>query len=263
MPRKHMNGIDLNNQRGVNVGDPSAATDIANKQYVDNVARGLVIKDSVRVASTANINLAAPGATIDGVAMAANDRFLAKDQTTGAEKGIYIWNGAAAAATRALDADNGTELRPGTTVYVNEGTVNGDKQFVITSDTTIVIGTSNMTWSVFGGGTTYTASNGVLLTGSNFTGVVVASGGLTVGASGFAIDTSVVGRKAAANIGNGALSVIAVTHNLGTKDVTLSMRETATDAVVDTDWVATDINTVTFTFPAAPSNNQYRCVIMG
>ena len=154
MSRKVLTGIDNNNQRGINFADPAAATDAANRQYVDNLVRGLVIKDAVRAASTATINLAAPGATIDGVAMAANDRFLAKDQATGAEKGLYIWNGAAAAATRTLDADTGTELRPGTTVFVTEGTVNGDKQFVITSDTAITIGTTAHTWALFGGGTT-------------------------------------------------------------------------------------------------------------
>lgn len=49
---------------------------------------GLAWKDDVRAASTANINLASPGASIDGVTMAANDRFLAKNQTAGAENGI-------------------------------------------------------------------------------------------------------------------------------------------------------------------------------
>jgi hypothetical protein len=261
--RQFLNGIGANNQRIQQVGDPAAATDAANRQYVDNLVRGLVIKDAVRAASTATINLAAPGATIDGVAMAVNDRFLAKDQTTGLEKGLYVWNGAAVAATRSLDADTGTELRPGTAVFVTEGTVNADKLFVISSDAAITIGTTAMTWTVFGGGTTYTGSNGVLLTGANFTGVVAPAGGLTVGASGFAIDTSVVSRKLSGSMGNGALTVIAVTHSLGTKDVSVTMREVATDAGMDTDWVATDVNTVTFTFPTPPTASQYRWTIQG
>ena len=263
MARKFLNGTDNNNQRVQGVADPAAATDAANRQYVDNLVRGLVIKDAVRAASTATIILAAPGATVDGVAMAVNDRFLAKDQTTGAEKGIYIWNGAAVAATRSLDADTGSELRPGTAVFVTEGSTNADKLFVISSDAAITIGVSAMTWTVFGGGTTYTASTGVVLTGANFTGVAAPSGGLTVGAAGFSVDANVVSRKISGSMGNAALTVISVTHSLGTKDVSATMREVATDSAVDTDWVATDINTVTFTFATAPTASQYRWTIQG
>ena len=47
-------------------------------------------KDEVRVAATANINLAAPGATIDGATMASGDRFLATAQTAAPENGVYV-----------------------------------------------------------------------------------------------------------------------------------------------------------------------------
>jgi hypothetical protein len=65
---------------------------------------------SVRVASQSNLTLAAPGAIIDGVAMAAGDRVLVKNQTIAAENGIYVWNGAAFPMTRAADADAAVEL---------------------------------------------------------------------------------------------------------------------------------------------------------
>lgn len=258
-----MNGLDLLSQRITNLGDPSTSTDAANKQYVDNFVRGLTFKEPVRAASTGNITIATPGATIDGVTMSANDRFLAKDQTTGAQKGIYIWNGAAVAATRATDADAGTELKPGTVVYVTEGTTNADKQYVITSDVAITIGTTDQTWSQHGGGLTYTGSNGVNVSGTNITGVAAASGGLTVGASGFSIDTSIVARKASGNMGNGSLTSIPVTHSLGTKDVSVTVREVSNDAFALTDWVATDTNTVTFTFATAPASNALRWTIIG
>lgn len=263
MTKKITNGLDLQNQRIQGLGDPQAGTDAANRQFVENIARGLSFKDPVRAASTGNINLAAPGSSIDGVTMAAGDRFLAKDQATGSQKGIYVWNGASAAATRAPDADSGTELRPGTTVFVTEGTVNGDKQFVITSDTAIAIGTSDMTWSQFGGGTTYTASNGATLVGNDFRGVAAPGGGLTVGATGFSIDTAIVARKVAGNLGNGTLTSIPITHNLGTKDVHVSLRLNSTDEEWIADWVATDANTVTFTFPSAPASGAYRYAIFG
>lgn len=262
---KIMNGLDLLAQKIINLADPSANTDAANKQYVDNVARGLQWKAPVRSATTTNGTLAtayANGQSIDGVTLATGDRILLKNQTTASENGLYVV-AASGAPTRAADADGGTELAPGTSVTVTEGTVNGDKAFMIISDAAITIGTTSQTWGQLGGGTTYTASNGVNLTGSNFTGVAQASGGLTVGASGFALDTSIAARKASGNIGNGSLTSIPFTHSLGTKDIVVSVREVATDAVVICDAVATDTNTVTLTFATAPASNAYRVTVIG
>lgn len=67
-------------------------------------------KADVQAASTVNINLAAPGATIDTRTMASGDRFLAKDQTAPAQNGVYVWNGASTPATRAADADTSADL---------------------------------------------------------------------------------------------------------------------------------------------------------
>lgn len=260
---KILNGLDLQNQRITSLGDGSGATDAVTKQQLDNAVRGLIIKEAVRVASTTAITIASPGTTIDGVTMAVNDRVLEKDNATASARGIYIWNGAAVPMTRALDADTGTELRPGTTVFSTEGTVNADKQWIITSDVAITIGATAQTWSNFGGGTTYTASNGVVLTGSNFTGVAVASGGLIVGSSGFAVDTAIVSRKLSGVLGNAALTSITVTHNLGTKDVDATLRQVSDDAMVMSDWVSTDINNVTFTFAVAPATGALRWTIQG
>ncbi|MBA9071851.1 hypothetical protein FHR71_005644 [Methylobacterium sp. RAS18] len=263
MSKKVGNGLDLQNQRIVALGDPSAATDAANKQYVDNIARGLSWKAPVRAASTANTSLAAPGATIDGVTLAPGDRILLKNQAAGAENGIYTWTGAAAALTRTADADSGSELNPGTAVTVTEGTVNADRVFVIISDAAVTIGTTATTWGQLGGGASYTASNGVQLAGANFSGVAAPAGGLTVGATGFSIDASVVARKVSGNMGNGSATSIAVTHNLGTKDVHVSVRLNSTDEEWIVDWIATDTNTVTFSFPSAPAANAYRYAIFG
>lgn len=260
---KIMNGIDLQGQRATSLGDPVGATDAANKQYVDNVARGLFWKEPVRAAATGNVTLATPGATFDGVTLVSGNRVLLMNQSNASQNGIYVWTGASTPLTRASDADNGTELAPGTAVTVTEGTVYSDKSYIIISDATIAIGTTAMTWGQLGGGAVYTASNGVQLTGANFSGVVAPSGGLTVGASGFAIDTSVVARKISGTLGNGSLTIIAVTHNLGTRDVQVTLREVTTDAMVLTDWVATDTNTVTFTFAVAPAASSLRWAIVG
>lgn len=258
---KIMNGLDLQSQKIVSLADPTANTDAVNKQYVDNVARGLQWKAPVRAASTTNVTLASPGATIDGVALAGNDRVLLKNQTTASENGIYVWTAAGSALTRAIDADNGGELAPGSSLSVTEGTVNADKVFMIISDAAITIGTTSQTWGQLSGGTTYSGGNGISVAGSVITAVAAASGGLSVVAGGIQLDNSVATRKFSANIGNGSATSIAVSHNLGTQDIILAVRDTATNAGVLVDWVATDTNTVTLTFAVAPASNAYRATV--
>lgn len=117
---------------------------------IKNLIKGGDYKDSVRVASTAAINLAAPGANIDGVAMVAGDRFLEKNHGTASSRGIYIWNGAAVAATRALDADTGAELNSGVIIPVEEGTANADTNWQLTTDGAVTIGSTALTFAQTG-----------------------------------------------------------------------------------------------------------------
>lgn len=258
---KIMNGLDLQSQKIANLADPSANTDAANKQYVDNVARGLSWKSPVRAASTTNVNLASPGATIDGVTLAANDRLLLKNQTTASENGIWVWTASGSALTRSIDADNNGELAPGASLSVTEGSTNADKVFMIISDAAITIGTTSQTWGQLAGGITYTGGNGVSVAGSVIS--AVANTGVSVTGSGIGIDTSVVARKFSANLGNGSLTSIAVTHSLGTQDVNVAVRDASSQSGVLADWVATDANTVTLTFAVAPASNAYRVTVTG
>jgi hypothetical protein len=104
-------------------------------------------KLSVRVGSTANLTLTGPGATIDGVTMAVGDRFLAKNQTTASQNGLYVWTGAATAAVRTLDADGANELTPGVIIYVEEGATTGAKTWKLDNIGAITIGTTALTFS--------------------------------------------------------------------------------------------------------------------
>ena len=263
MAKKVLNGLDLQSQRIVGLADPSASTDAANKQYVDNVARGLYWKAPVRAATTASGTLAsayAGGQSVDGVVLATNDRILIKNQATASENGIYTVN-ASGAPSRAADADTNGELAPGTSLSVTEGTANGDKAFIIISDAAITIGTTAQAWGQLSGGATYTGGNGINVAGPVIS--AVAHTGILVTGSGIAVDASVVARKFSTNVGNGSATSIAVTHGLGTKDVAVSLREVASDAGVLTDWTATDTNTVTLSFAVAPASNAYRVTVAG
>src|ERR1700712_1667618 len=229
---KVMNGLDLQAQKIINLADPSANADAANKQYVDNVARGLAWKAPVRSATTTNVTVAAPGALLDGVALTPNDRVLLKNQATAAQNGIYLWAASGSPLVRAVDADTAGELAPGTAASVAEGAVNGDAVFVIISDTAITIGTTAQTWGQLGGAGSYSAGNGVSVAGAVISAVAQAGGGVSVGVGGIALDASIAARKYSASVGNGSATSIAVTHGLGTKDVAVTLRQNADDAGV-------------------------------
>jgi hypothetical protein len=292
---KVLNGLDLGSQRIQNLADPSTTTDAATKQYVDNLVQGLSWKTAVRAATTTNGTLAsafANGSVIDGVTLVTGNRILLKAQTAPAENGIYVV-AASGAPTRATDADVAAEL-VNATVYVSEGTTLADTAYVCTTNAPITLGSTGLTWAQTGGGTTYTAGNGltgsttfaVLANGTSVdvsssgvkiadaaggNGLTVASGilavgagtGVTVAADTVGIDTSVVVRKYAVAIGNGALTAIAVTHNLGTFDITHSVQNATTHEIVWADPVATDANTLTLTFAVAPTSGQYRVTVHG
>ena len=149
---------------------PSASTDAANKAYVDSVAQGLDAKDSVVAATTVNGALTTAYENldvIDGVTLATNDRILIKDQTAPAENGIYIVN-ATGAPTRATDTDIWDEL-VSAFVFVEEGTVNADTGWVCTVDAGGTLDTTDVTFTQFSGAGSYTAGNGLDLTGTEFT----------------------------------------------------------------------------------------------
>lgn len=106
------------------------------------------IKKEVRAASTANIDLTTGGTlTIDGVSLSVGDRVLVKNQSTGAENGLYeVQSGS---WTRTLDADETGEVFAGEVVFVAEGTLNADTGWINTTNGTITVDTTAQTFSKF------------------------------------------------------------------------------------------------------------------
>lgn len=226
------------------------------------LAEGIAWKDNVRLASTGNVNTAAPGANMDGPALAANDRVLLKDQTDPKENGIYIWTGAATALTRAADANAFDELESAV-VTVDEGTANTGTTWRQTQ-VNGVIGTNNIVWTLFGAtvpdATETTAGKAEIATqtetdtGTDDARIV----------SPLKFKTSTLRAKGyAATFGDGSATSYAITHNLNTRDVVVRVYETAgnfREVLCETQ--LTSVNQVTLVFSAAVASNALRCVIV-
>lgn len=131
-------------------------------------------KKSVRVASTGNINLAATLTVIDTVALNDQDRVLIKSQTTPAENGIYVWSSSSSLLSRSRD---GLQFSDGLLVTVQEGAVNADTLWKLTTNNPITVGVTGLTFEEQreGGTLAETLALGSFTGGTN---IIISSGDL-------------------------------------------------------------------------------------
>jgi hypothetical protein len=245
----------------INLPTPSSNGDAATKSYVDSLVEGLAWKDSCRVATQSNINLSSPGATIDGVTMASQDRVLVRTQTTASQNGIYVWNGSSSAMTRSLDANTFAELEQAVTT-VEEGTSAGSSYRQDQVNGTI--DSSTVTWQTFGvsapsastttAGTIRIATQTEVNTGTDAT--------IAVTPSTLASWSGRV-KKYATSIGDGSATSYTVTHNLASLDVAVTVFNNSTGDEVIADVTHATTNTLTIVFATAPASNAYRVVVLG
>lgn len=228
------NNLDADGYKIVNLDSPTSSTDAANKAYVDSQISGA--------------NLSFYGTT-DEVEVSK----VGNDVTIGLPDDVTITGEITAASghiTGNLQIDGNVNI---------EGTLNAvNRTEVNIEDNTIVLNT-------------------------NFTGTPTANAGITVN-RGDSADVSVtwnetndqwtltnngsnyhaIARKFAMDIGNGVLTTIPVTHNLGTKDVTVQIFENNADYnQVEADVQHTSLDEITVKFAVAPSTNEYRVVVVG
>jgi phage-related tail fiber protein len=114
---------------------------------LDGALSSLAIKAPCRAGTTAAITLSGLQ-TIDGVALAADDRVLVKDQTDGTENGIYIAD--TSGWERAVDFDGNQDVRQGTIVFIAQGAINGTSVFRITTANPITIDSTSIAFASMG-----------------------------------------------------------------------------------------------------------------
>jgi hypothetical protein len=264
MARKFFTDADFQStSKVVNLPAPTASGDAANKAYVDSAVDGLKWKQSCRVSTVgSNLNLASPGATIDGITMASQDRVLVRSQSTGSQNGIYIWNGASTTMTRALDANIFAELEQAV-VSVEEGT-DANTTFRQTAING-VIDVATVSWVSFGTsaptatetttGIAELATQAETDTGTDDARIVTPlklanwSGRI---------------KKVSANIGDGSATTYTVTHNLNSRDVIVRVFPNSGNYDdVEVDVQRTSVNDVALVFATAPATNAYRVVVIG
>ena len=158
------------------------------KAYVDSVASGLDLKCSSHAATTANLSAdynngtSGVGATltnnstqaalsVDGQTMASGERVLVKDQSTAAQNGIYtvttVGDGSSNwVLTRATDFDTSTEITSGAFTFVETGSSYADSGWVMTTDGTVTVGTTALSWTQFSGAGQITAGDGLTKSGN-------------------------------------------------------------------------------------------------
>jgi hypothetical protein len=134
---------------------PSTDQSVATKLYADTNPK----KNSCRVRASAlggtssggpgpgrtvTANPAAAMPTIDGVTIAVNDRILYDTGTANAANGIYTVTQITSPwiIVRSTDADTSTKMQAGMSVYIQEGSVNGGRKYLLTTANPLTIDTT-------------------------------------------------------------------------------------------------------------------------
>jgi hypothetical protein len=251
------------------LGNPTSDQDAATKYYVDQAVQGLTWKAAANLLSTVNVALTGSTGTLNidtyGALTSADAgyRIVLTNQTTDTEDGIYVYadNGTNYTLTRSTDANPYTELI-GASIYVQEGTTKAGTSWVQSNH--YLTSFAGQTWVQIAGPGTLTAGNGINITSNVVSAVVESGAGLSLSGSGLAIDTAVVVRKYAASVGDGSNTTYTVTHNLGTKDVQVTVYDNSSpyaEVVVDVQHTST--TAIAVLFSVAPTSNQYRVVVQG
>jgi hypothetical protein len=266
--------IDLNFSgvaRPVNVPLPVVGGDGVNKAYVDAAitqvgesVTGLKWLEDAAVGTTASINLASPGPTINGVFLTNGMRVLVKDQADNTQNGVYVFN--AGALTRAADADTSVELTQA--VITTKGGTVGTGISYRQVETPVVLGTSPIRWDVFNISAPLATTTVAGLIEIAETAEVIAGTSPNLAVTPLtlkeALDGGLAGGAAqgrAFTIGDGFSTSFALNHDLNTRDISVSIRTTGTWEEVLAESTATTTSQVIVAFSRIPNVAEFRVLL--
>jgi len=209
-------------------------------------------KQAVRVVTTTNINLTGAPATVDGVALSANNRILVTAQSTASQNGLYyvatVGSGSNGTWTRTTDGNDTGEITAGMIVVVAEGTAYADSEWLLTTNDPIVIGTTSLAFiqlnatiysgtsnvSVINGGNVSISTAGtanvitVATTGAYVTGVVSTTGNVNAANLYVSTDAVIAGNLTV----NGTTTTFnSTTITTNDKNITVANNQTTSAAV--------------------------------
>lgn len=296
--------LDAASYKITNLGTPTASGDAVNKSYVDGLTAGLNWKQAVNLLyDDATPTLSGDSVTtplvIDGhEALDTPNIGYRILVISGNDAGIYVYNqtGTSWTLDRSTDADTYSELI-GAAVFVMEGTQYGSTSWVQSNH--YLTNFTGQDWTQFSGSGTYLAGAGLTLSGNTFSvdvtptsgnaslintggatevktdtsrGLSVDSNGLGINAgTGLTFNTGALSfasgygvRKFVGNIGDNSATSFNVSHNFGTKDVTVQVYDNSSPyAQVEADVEHANNNYVTIKFALAPTTDQYRVIVVG
>ena len=215
--------------------------------------------------------------------------------TQSSNAGIHVFNSTSGnwTLTRAEDADAFGELI-GAAVFVMEGDQYGATSWV--QNNHYMTDFTGQDWIQFSGQGTYVGSDSIQIDGREINAIVNTTKGLAIDGDGIKVTLSkgldfdgtngavriVAGagfdlssgslefatsygvRKIATTIGDGLATTFSVEHNFNTKDVTVQIfQNNESYAQIEADVEHSSTSEVTIKFALAPSNNEYRVVVVG
>jgi hypothetical protein len=216
--------LQFNGSRLLDLQDAIELQEPATLNQLINAVNNTSWKASVRFASTANINIASPGTSMDSGTLVLGDRILLKNQTTQTENLIYIFNSPTTPLTIAQDSNSFAELE-NAIVIVEEGTSNGGTKWRQTQLNGI-LGTNPLIW-VPDGQATPDASETVKGSVEIATQTETNTGNSdTVVITPLKLANSPYAKKSiSGDFGDGTNTSYTITHNYNTRDVSVTISE--------------------------------------